>query len=102
MEPTTMDTTGDIRAMDARSVAKICSGQVVVDLWDAADGSAEPDLMGKAVISLDECRPGVPHTFFKNMLVGKLAFRVLFDHGDLPDATEEAAQVQQSLATALS
>ena len=78
------------------------SGQVVVDLWDAADGSAEPDLMGKAVISLDECRPGVPHTFFKNMLVGKLAFRVLFDHGDLPDATEEAAQVQQSLATALS
>ena len=78
------------------------SGQVVVDLWDAADGSAEPDLMGKAVVSLDECRPGVPHTFFKNMLVGKLAFRVLFDHGDLPDATEEAAQVQQSLATALS
>ena len=54
------------------------------------------------MISLDECRPGVPHTFFKNMLVGKLAFRVLFDHGDLPDATEEAAQVQKSLATALS
>ena len=78
------------------------SGQVVVDLWDAAEGSGEPDLMGKAVVSLDECRPGVPHTFFKNMLVGKLVFRVLFDHGDLPDATEEAAQVQQSLATALS
>ena len=36
MEPTTMDTTGDIRAMDARSVAKICSGQVVVDLATAA------------------------------------------------------------------
>tara|TARA_B100000795_G_scaffold227168_1_gene183436 strand:+ start:690 stop:845 length:156 start_codon:yes stop_codon:yes gene_type:complete len=33
---------------------------------------------------------------------GKLVFRVLFDHADLPDATEEAAQVQQSLATALS
>ena len=27
---------GDIRAMDARSVAKICSGQVVVDLATAA------------------------------------------------------------------
>ena len=78
------------------------SGQVVVDLWDAAEGSGEPDLMGKAVVSLDECRPGVPHTFFKNMLVGKLVFRVLFDHGDLPGATEEAAQVQQSLTTALS
>ena len=50
------------------------SGQVVVDLWDAVEGSGEPDLMGKAVVSLDECRPGVPHTFFKNMLVGKTAW----------------------------
>ena len=77
------------------------SGQVVVDLWDAAAG-AEADLLGKAVISLDECRPGVPHTFFKNMLVGKLVFRLLFDHAPLPDAAEEAAQVQHSLDAALS
>ena len=72
------------------------------EVGGSGQGSGEPDLMGKAVVSLDECRPGVPHTFFKNMLVGKLVFRVLFDHGDLPGATEEAAQVQQSLTTALS
>ena len=78
------------------------SGQVVVDLWDAAEGAGEADLMGKAVVSLDECRPGVPHTFFKNMLVGKLTFRLLFDHANLPDANEEEVLVQQSLATALS
>ena len=77
------------------------SGQVVVDLWDAVEGSGEPDLMGKAVVSLDECRPGVPHTFFKNMLEGKLAFRVLFDHGALPDASEEEIGVKASLDAAM-
>jgi len=77
------------------------TGQVVVDLVDVADASGEADLVGKAVLTLDECRPGVPHTFFKNMLEGKLAFRVLFDHGALPDAGEEELGVKASLDLAM-
>ena len=45
--------------------------QVVVDVWDRpAEGPA--DLLGKAVLSLSECRVGVPHTYFKHLLEGKL------------------------------
>jgi hypothetical protein len=37
---------------------------------DAATKAAA-DLLGKAVLSLSECRPGVPHTYFKHLLEGK-------------------------------
>ena len=77
------------------------TGQVVIDMVDVADASGEADLVGKAVLTLDECRLGVPHTFFKNMLEGKLAFRVLFDHGALPDASEEEIGVKASLDAAM-
>ena len=77
------------------------TGQVFIDMVDVADASGEADLVGKAVLTLDECQPGVPHTFFKNMLEGKLAFRVLFDHGALPDASEEEIGVKASLDAAM-
>ena len=51
--------------------------QVVLDVWDRpATGAAA--LLGKVVIGLSECRPGVPHTYFKHLLEGKLVLRVLF------------------------
>ena len=72
--------------------------QVVVDVWDrSAAAGGEDDLMGKAVISLSECRPGMPHTFFKNLLEGRLVFRVLFDHAPLPSVDDEEAQYKQAL-----
>ena len=48
------------------------------------------------LISLSECRPGMPHTFFKNLLEGRLVFRVLFDHA-LPSVDDEEAQYKQAL-----
>mmetsp|Transcript_4017 Transcript_4017/g.10446 ORF Transcript_4017/g.10446 Transcript_4017/m.10446 type:complete len:168 (+) Transcript_4017:71-574(+) len=45
--------------------------QVVVDVWDRP-GDGPADLLGKAVLDLSECRPGVPHTYFKHLLEGKL------------------------------
>ena len=46
--------------------------QVVVDVWDRPLPGSPPDLLGKAVLNLSECRPGVPHTYFKHLLEGKL------------------------------
>lgn len=48
------------------------SAQVVVDVWDQSADGVKSDLLGKAVIGLAECREGVPHTFMKNLLEGKL------------------------------
>eukprot|EP00967_Tisochrysis_lutea_P135929 scaffold241832_cov29-Tisochrysis_lutea.AAC.5 len=48
------------------------NGQVVVDLWDSPDSSAPAELLGKAVVSVSECRLGVPHTMIKHMLQGQL------------------------------
>ena len=45
--------------------------QVVVDVWDhRREGPS--DLLGKIVLGLTECRPGIPHTHFKHLLKGKL------------------------------
>lgn len=74
------------------------SAQVVLDVWDQGSGRGPPDLLGKAVISLTECREGVPHTFFKNLLEGKLAARLLFSFDELPPPEEEQAQYDAALA----
>lgn len=50
--------------------ASACA-QVVVDVWDRP-GAGPADLLGKAVLNLNECRPGVPHTYFKHLLEGKV------------------------------
>ena len=68
--------------------ASACS-QVVVDVWDRLSANTPPDLLGKAVLSVSECRAGVPHTYFKNLLEGKLVVRLLFDFAPLPSAAEE-------------
>lgn len=46
--------------------------QVVVDVWDQSNDGAKTDLLGKAVMSLSDCREGVPHTYFKNLIEGTL------------------------------
>ena len=46
--------------------------QVVIDVWDQSADGAKTDLLGKAVMSLSDCRNGVPHTYFKNLLEGTL------------------------------
>ena len=75
--------------------------QVVVDVWDRpTDGSA--DLLGKAVLALAECRPGVPHTYFKHLLEGKLVVRLLFDFAELPSEAEEQAQYQAEYTATMS
>jgi len=52
---------------------------VVVDLWDAGTASV---LLGKARLSLEGVRPGVPHTTFQPLLDGgTLVLRVDFDSG---------------------
>jgi hypothetical protein len=55
---------------------------VVVDLWDKlADGRSE--LLGKALISLDDCRLGVPHLVLSKLAFGgTLAVRVLLVGSD--------------------
>ena len=60
-----------------------CS-QIVVDVWDRPAAGAESNLLGKVVLELGECRPGVPHTYFKRLLEGNLVLRVLFDFEPLP------------------
>ena len=69
--------------------ASACA-QIVIDVFDEARaGPAE--LLGKALLNLSECRPGVPHTYFKHMLEGKLVLRVLFDFEPLPSPADEQA-----------
>ena len=80
--------------------------QVVVDVWDAATadgatGGAGPELLGKALLSLSECRAGVPHTYYKHLLEGKVVLRVLFDFNDLPTEAEEEAAYQSQYAAAM-
>ena len=79
--------------------ASACA-QVVVDVWDAAGeagGSAE--LLGKAVLSVGECRAGVPHTYFKHLLEGKVVLRLLFDFADLPSHADEQAAYEAQYAS---
>jgi len=71
--------------------------QIVIDTWDRSSQGGPPDLLGKAVVSLSECRPGIPHTFFSNLLEGKLVVRLLFDFASLPSPEEEEAQMAQIL-----
>ena len=75
--------------------------QVVVDVWDRPSAAAPADLLGKAVLSLSECRPGVPHTYFKHLLEGKVVLRILFDFGELPSEEEEQAQYEADYAAAM-
>ena len=74
--------------------------QVVVEAWDQpSDGPA--DLLGKALLSVSECRAGVPHTYFKHLLEGKLVLRVLFDFDELPSLEEDKAQFAEQYKAAM-
>jgi hypothetical protein len=74
--------------------------QVVIDVWDRpTEGPA--DLLGKALLDLSDCRPGVPHTYFKHLLEGKVVLRVLFDFGELPSVEEERAEYEAQYAAAM-
>lgn len=84
-------------AFDFDSVS--ACAQVVVDVWDRPPGGVA-DLLGKAVLSLDECRPGVPHSYFKHLLEGKLVLRVLFDFESLPSEAQEEAEYAAQYAAA--
>ena len=68
--------------------------QVVIDVWDQRKEGAA-DLLGKALLSLTDCRAGVPHTYFKHLLEGKLVLRLLFDFADLPTLADEQAAFEQ-------
>ena len=37
--------------------------QVVVDVWDRSSAGGPPDLLGKVLVTVAECRLGVPHTY---------------------------------------
>ena len=74
--------------------------QVVVDVWDKPS-EAPADLLGKALLSLADCRAGVPHTYFKHLLEGKLVLRILFDFDELPPVEEERMQYEASYAAAM-
>ena len=74
--------------------------QVVVDVWDKPS-DAPADLLGKALLSLSDCRCGVPHTYFKHLLEGKLVLRVLFDFDQLPPLEEEIMQYEASYQAAM-
>ena len=73
--------------------------QIVVDVYDRPSG-APSELLGKALFTLTECRVGVPHTYFKHLLEGKLVLRVLFDFDELPSLEEEATAYAQQYAAA--
>lgn len=75
--------------------------QVVVDVWDKPNDAQPADLLGKALLSLADCRPGVPHTYFKHLLEGKVVLRVLFDFGALPPLEEEQMQYEAQKSNAL-
>lgn len=75
--------------------------QVVVDVWDRPAAGAPASLLGKAVLGVGECRAGVPHTYFKHLLEGKLVLRLLFDFAPLPSEADELAQYQAEYAAAL-
>ncbi|KAL1522982.1 hypothetical protein AB1Y20_017945 [Prymnesium parvum] len=77
--------------------ASACS-QVVVDVWDQADDGKKTDLLGKAVMSLTDCREGVPHTYFKHLIEGTLAVRLLFSFAELEDPHLEEEEILDSLA----
>ena len=69
---------------------------VVVDVWDPpsddAGVSSRAELLGKVVVSLSECRPGIPHMHVAPLLLcGHVVLRVLLDHGPLPSAADEEA-----------
>ena len=70
-------------------------------MWDRPAPAAPPDLLGKAVLNLSECRPGVPHTYFKHLLEGKLVLRLLFDFATLPSEADELAQYEAEYAAAM-
>ena len=73
-----------------------CS-QVIVDVWDEQVVGGPPDLLGKVVLSLSNCRAGVPHTYFKHLLEGKIVLRLLFDTDPLPSAEEEEEGIEAIL-----
>ena len=74
-----------------------CS-QIVIDVWDRPAGGGAADLLGKAVLGLEECRPGVPHTYFKHLLEGRIALRILFDFDPLPpDEQLDGLEMKRSL-----
>lgn len=64
---------------------------LVVDVKDSVskaapkhDGAAcisADEIVGKAVVSLSECRPGVPHVFIVPLLAGQLVLQLHFDLG---------------------
>ena len=53
---------------------------VVVDVWDPPTGGSPAELLGKAAVSVEDCRPGVAHLSLSKLLDGgQLALQVLFD-----------------------
>ena len=48
------------------------NAQIVIDCWDRPCDDVAPALLGKIVVPLTECSPGVPHTFFRHLLWGKM------------------------------
>ena len=72
---------------------------VAVDVWDSAGADAAASLLGKAVLSLAECRPGVPHVVFHPLLEGgELVLRVLFNTRELPSDAEEQAAYEEGMS----
>ena len=57
--------------------------QVSVGLWDEPKGGWPAELLGKAVVRVDECRPGVPHTHVASLLAGTLVLRLSRDCDDV-------------------
>ena len=96
--------------------------QVVVDVWDRSSVGGTPDLLGKVLITVGECRLGVPHTYLKHLIVrrrpplaphapalmrahppaqeGKLSVRLLFDTAPLPAEADEAEAIRGMLGHA--
>ena len=65
--------------------------QVVVDVLDddGRGGAGLPaELLGKAVVDVGTCKPGVPHLFITQLWLlggtGQLALRLTFDYQELP------------------
>ena len=72
---------------------------VIVDVWDQPTTDAPADLLGKAVLSLAECRPGVPHTYFKHLLEGKLVRALGRTHHEGKRVSMKCALMLLSLCT---
>ena len=55
-------------------------------------------MLGKAVVDVTDCRPGVPHIYFKHLVEGKLELRLLFDFDELPSTEADTVQYSYKVA----